>query len=1256
MLRTRLTAAAAFCFSALLNVPSYAAADPCVAPGTSVVTDATGDQNGSQAPANPVFDSASFDIRSVSVAEPVVGGVQRLVITLKVGSLPMLPPNGYWTVFFTNGAIEYFVSMQNTIDGGLAYTYGHTEVIGQTTNQVTDGDLLAESGYGADGTITLVANASVFGAVASSELTTISANTQQLVGTDFTGGGLLNYDTAESTDSFTLSGSCGTLGGGGTITVRAADSRDPSFSIYPTTATIQSDLFGAGEPTLDVNYATGSVFLRFILGTAKAVFTDTPTETTVAWTDVTDSINGLLSIPGLDPFLGGSYIPVAAGAGVDPLLVGTPDTSVPSRIFTMQLLAGTSAMSYSDDDGVNWDVAQGGGEPAGADNQSLAAGPYPEDFLLGPVVMSDYAVYYCSHSSVNAFCSRSDDGGMTFKNSFPIFPVDGLCGNHGHVKVGPDGTVYVPMNNSCLGTEGVTISTDGGITWNYVSVPETAGGRWDSSIAIARDGETVYYAYAERGPGGASSKDEPMVIKGQLIKGPTPTIQWDERGAANVGTPANLKNIVFSTMVAGDADRAAMIFHGTTTPGDSGAPAAMAGAVWHLYAATTLDGGASWALRNITPNDPTQKGAICDDGTTCTGNTRNLLDFMDAVVDGQGRIVVAFADGCTGSCITGAANNTDYGTLARQSGGPRLYAAFDPLPAAPVVAPPTAGDAQVTLDWSDVATATSYKVFQGTTSNGQGATPVKTVTASTAVVNTGLVNGTTYYFTVKAVNARGDSVASNEVSATPSAGVAALTASLSANYGSATPNAQGQYDVSGGPLMVTFNVATTGGDTSLKRYYMNFGDGTDEGPKNTPTFVHTYGNGGTQRAVATVTQTRDETVFSATSNTVTTVTYHSVVVTPGDGTPADARLTATSTNNFVAPTGVRFTTTGSKGLSYVLDFGDGDSATTPSRISGTGTPPATVDHIYNVPGTYQAKLTMTGDQTPTSDDVTIPVTVVASRQLTAQLSVSPSTVVAGNTATPVTMDASATVPDNGKSRSDYSYRFNFGDGTTVGPDETGGFSASHVYTAAGTYTLTLTVTEMASGKPGASSKPGDSSVVTALAQVNPLQGSNETVRDPETQRFVTVSTAQGTVTELQAVPTPAIAVVADEASRYPVGFVSYNVTDLPPSGRVTITITLPNGVNADGYLKCTVRECSQMPVTVNGNLLSFTLEDGGIGDEDGVKNGVIRDPGAPTFKGTPIASSGNPTATAQRSGGALNLWMLLPMLMAALRRGRRFKD
>jgi fibronectin type 3 domain-containing protein len=88
-------------------------------------------------------------------------------------------------------------------------------------------------------------------------------------------------------------------------------------------------------------------------------------------------------------------------------------------------------------------------------------------------------------------------------------------------------------------------------------------------------------------------------------------------------------------------------------------------------------------------------------------------------------------------------------------------------PAGPVA---TAGNATVALTWTPSTGATSYSIYRGTTSGGEGATPVGTST-SNSFTDTGLTNGTTYYYTITASNAAGTSGHSSEVHATPAAAV-----------------------------------------------------------------------------------------------------------------------------------------------------------------------------------------------------------------------------------------------------------------------------------------------------------------------------------------------------------------------------------------------------------------------------------------------------------------------------------------------------
>ena len=88
-----------------------------------------------------------------------------------------------------------------------------------------------------------------------------------------------------------------------------------------------------------------------------------------------------------------------------------------------------------------------------------------------------------------------------------------------------------------------------------------------------------------------------------------------------------------------------------------------------------------------------------------------------------------------------------------------------PAPPAPVTAVP--GNAQIFVDWGDSVGATNYVLQRSTTSGGPYTTIISTNVSS--YLNTGLVNGTTYYYVVYAVGPNGQSPLSAQTSATPSA-------------------------------------------------------------------------------------------------------------------------------------------------------------------------------------------------------------------------------------------------------------------------------------------------------------------------------------------------------------------------------------------------------------------------------------------------------------------------------------------------------
>jgi hypothetical protein len=88
-----------------------------------------------------------------------------------------------------------------------------------------------------------------------------------------------------------------------------------------------------------------------------------------------------------------------------------------------------------------------------------------------------------------------------------------------------------------------------------------------------------------------------------------------------------------------------------------------------------------------------------------------------------------------------------------------------PAPNAPTGLNAAPGNALVTLSWSVTAGAVSYSVYRGLSAGAE--TLFQTGVTGTTFVNTGLANGTTYFYEVTAVNAGGESPRSSEASATP---------------------------------------------------------------------------------------------------------------------------------------------------------------------------------------------------------------------------------------------------------------------------------------------------------------------------------------------------------------------------------------------------------------------------------------------------------------------------------------------------------
>lgn len=409
----------------------------------------------------------------------------------------------------------------------------------------------------------------------------------------------------------------------------------------------------AGEPSVGLDWRNSKPVAMYMAGTqvSRVTFNDSKSPPTATWTDVTPAQHQI--------------------ANEDAILFLDKQTK---RTIATGLLVAGSNQTYSNDDGTTWN--QGTFPvPHGPDHETVGGGPYasPAPTTAG---QSGYAnaTYYCSQNIVQAagsFCARSDDGGQTWNPSVQVFGATSPCGSiSGHVKVGPDGSVYLPQNNcshpNSTSGQGGAVSRDNGQTWSYFSVPgstaKPSGSGTDPSIGIGAK-NSVYFGW-EDGNGHA-------LISVSHDHGSTWTAPFD------AGAAFGIQNVKFPEVVAGDDNRAAFAFLGTTSAGDE--QSATFPGVWYLYVAETFDAGKHWVTSNAAPGDVIQRGCIWSGGGS--NACRNLLDFNDIGVDHNGRVYVAYTDGCKDinfsySSVVGDVEGVQHGPSNCQS-DPNSYADTD---------------------------------------------------------------------------------------------------------------------------------------------------------------------------------------------------------------------------------------------------------------------------------------------------------------------------------------------------------------------------------------------------------------------------------------------------------------------------------------------------------------------------------------------------------------------------------------------------
>ena len=311
---------------------------------------------------------------------------------------------------------------------------------------------------------------------------------------------------------------------------------------------------------------------------------------------------------------------------------------------------------------------------------------------------------------------------------------------------------------------------------------------------------------------------------------------------------------------------------------------ALAGCAGSVGGGTNPGGGSNpvGATAPATPSGLTATAGNAQVSLTWSASTGATSYHLKRAATTGGPYTQVSAPTTTTFADTGLANGTTYfyvvsavnsaGESANSSEASAKPTAPAQAPAAPTALMATAGNAQVGLSWTASATATSYNVKRGTTSGG----PYTQISSPTATnfTDTGLTNGTTYFYVVSALNSTGESANSTQASATPVAPTQPPAAPTSLQ---ATPgNAQ---------VTLTWTASATATSYNVKRGTTTGGPYTTISSPTTTTFTDTgLTNGTTYFYVVSALNAAGESANSAQAS-----------ATPAN-TPADVTITINPAN------------------------------------------------------------------------------------------------------------------------------------------------------------------------------------------------------------------------------------------------------------------------------------------------------------------------------------------------------------------------
>ncbi len=387
-------------------------------------------------------------------------------------------------------------------------------------------------------------------------------------------------------------------------------------------------------------------------------------------------------------------------------------------------------------------------------------------------VYAVYAVDDTVYAATVGGLSISTDGGATFTNRTSANTGGGLGDNVVLGVYSRGSTVYAATANY----GGLSISTDGGATFTrrtnansglgndtvraVYATDDTVYAATDGGLSISTDGATTFTNYTTANGLGSNGLNGVYAIGSMVYAATAGGLSVSANGGAsftNYTTADGLgSNLQFGVFAIGST-----VYAATIGGLSIGTPASLPGALSGVAAAPgNATASVSWTVDDTGGSAVTRIEFALDDTVTVDDSTTNVIGphTLTGLVNGQAYTVYARAVNAIG------AGPWSTGTPVTPQAPPNPTPAPVFPPGAPGSVTAVPGNGSATVTWAAPAFTGSYPVSTYQVSASPGGRSCMT-SALTCEVS-GLANGTTYTFTVRALSGAGwgtPSAASNAV-------------------------------------------------------------------------------------------------------------------------------------------------------------------------------------------------------------------------------------------------------------------------------------------------------------------------------------------------------------------------------------------------------------------------------------------------------------------------------------------------------------